>query len=179
MSLLSLICIIPCSNAYLSWRRLRKAAHLGLHLRAAEAYYPVEEREAAILVLDLLKEPNHWDDHLRRYAPYFTFSIVDHELISIRSIASTMFNVVYAGKPLATKDDPTVRKINDLMHRVVQAALPGRFLVEIIPWMRYLPDWMAKWKKEGKEWFQKDSTMFKTFLGDVRTQVVSRSLRLI
>lgn len=42
------------------WRRLRKAAHLGLHLRAAEAYYPIEEREAAILVQDLLRDPGSW-----------------------------------------------------------------------------------------------------------------------
>lgn len=58
------------------------------------------------------------------------------------------------------------------MHRVVQAALPGRFLVEIIPWMRYLPDWMASWKKKGKESFRQDSKMFKGFLGNVKAEVV-------
>ncbi|KAF5343053.1 hypothetical protein D9758_011137 [Tetrapyrgos nigripes] len=137
------------------WRRLRKAAHLGLHLRAAESYYPIEEREAAILVKDLLRDPASWDSHIRR------------------SIASTMFNVVYNGEPLATKEDPTVAKINALMHRVVQAALPGRFLVEIIPWMRYLPDWMASWKRKGKESFVEDSKMFKGFLQSVKNEVAT------
>lgn len=59
------------------------------------------------------------------------------------------------------------------MHRVVQAALPGRFLVEIMPWMRYLPDWMASWKRKGKESFIQDSNMFKGYLQNVKNEVVS------
>lgn len=147
--------LVGFANYGAVWRRLRKAAHLGLHLRAAEAYYPIEEREAAILVQDLLRDPGSWDGHIRR------------------SIASTMFNVVYNGESLATKDDPTVAKINALMHRVVQAALPGRFLVEILPWMRYLPDWMASWKRKGKESFRQDSNMFKGFLQNVKDEVAT------
>lgn len=90
-----------------------------------------------------------------------------------------MFNIVYDGQPLETPEHPTVTRINDLMHRVVQAALPGRFLVEIIPWMRYLPDSIAKWKRDGKARFLEDSDMFTGFLGNVKKQVVSRLERNI
>lgn len=58
------------------------------------------------------------------------------------------------------------------MERVVKAAAPGAFLVEIMPWMLHLPDSIAKWKREGKQRFKEDSEMFKSFLGDVRKQVV-------
>jgi cytochrome P450 len=65
------------------WRRLRKAAHLGLHLRAAEEYYPVEEREAAILVKDLLRDPASWDSHIRRSVTYTVLCVIFHSLIPL------------------------------------------------------------------------------------------------
>lgn len=49
------------------WRRMRRAAHEGLNMRVAKDYYAIQTKEAAILADGLLKEPNSWDDHLRRY----------------------------------------------------------------------------------------------------------------
>jgi hypothetical protein len=49
------------------WRKLRKASHEGLNVRASEAYQPLQEKEAAVLVDNMLKDPNSWDDHLKRY----------------------------------------------------------------------------------------------------------------
>ena len=49
-----------------SWRKFRKAGHEGLSVRASEKYQPLQEAEAAALVVAMLKEPDHWDDHLRR-----------------------------------------------------------------------------------------------------------------
>ena len=54
-----------------SWKKLRKAGHEGLNIRAAEKYQPLQEVEAATMVIDILKDPDHWDDHLRRYVYYF------------------------------------------------------------------------------------------------------------
>lgn len=51
---------------FYSWRKLRKAGHEGMNIRAAEKYQPLQEVEAAAMVAGILKEPNHWDDHLRR-----------------------------------------------------------------------------------------------------------------
>ena len=49
-----------------SWRKLRKAAREGLNVRAAENYKPLQEIEAAAMVVSIMKEPNHWDHHLKR-----------------------------------------------------------------------------------------------------------------
>jgi len=35
-------------------------------MRAAEKYEPLQEVEAAAMVIDMMKEPKHWDDHLKR-----------------------------------------------------------------------------------------------------------------
>ena len=49
------------------WRKMRRAGHEGLSIRASEIYQPLQEREAALLVRDLLHVPEAWDEHLRRY----------------------------------------------------------------------------------------------------------------
>ncbi|EIM88908.1 cytochrome P450 [Stereum hirsutum FP-91666 SS1] len=135
------------------WRKLRKAAHEGLNVRAAEAYQPLQEKDAAVLVADLLKEPLYWDDHLKR------------------SAASTVLTAVYGMEPIKSKDDPLVVRINDLMHRLVRATLPGAFLVEIFPVMKRLPEFLAPWKKEGLEWHRRDTVMFQEFMDKVRGQM--------
>lgn len=49
------------------WKRFRKAAHQGINIRAAEAYYGIMEREASLLVKELHKDPDSWDDHFQRF----------------------------------------------------------------------------------------------------------------
>lgn len=59
------------------------------------------------------------------------------------------------------------------MHRLVRAALPGAYLVEIFPSMRYLPTWMAKWKADGLKWHEQDTLMFEGLMDEVRQRWVS------
>jgi len=37
-----------------------------MNVRAAEKYQPLQEAEAAALVVAMTKDPDNWDDHLRR-----------------------------------------------------------------------------------------------------------------
>ena len=108
-----------------------------------------------LLLSHMIQEPDIWDEHLRR------------------SAASTVLAAVYGWPPLDKSADPLVERINDLMHRLVRACLPGAHMVEIFPWMLHFPDWMAKWKREAKGWFKKDTKMFEGFMDDVRTKMVT------
>ncbi|KAF5343047.1 hypothetical protein D9758_011152 [Tetrapyrgos nigripes] len=134
-------------------RRLRKAAHEGFNIRASEAYQPIQEKEATVLVHNLLQDPNSWDDQLKR------------------SAASMVLMAVYGMESIKSKDDPLIARINDCMHRLTRAALPGSFLVDFLPIMKYLPEALAPWKKEGNEWYRKDTAMFQGFLDDVQSRV--------
>jgi hypothetical protein len=100
------------------------------------------------------------------------FLALIHPNIPIRSAASTVLSAIYAWPPIDKSDDALVDRINDLMHRLVSAALPGAFLVEIFPVMKRLPSWMAKWKREGLEWHRKDTEMFQGFMDGVRKTMV-------
>ena len=63
------------------------------------------------------------------------------------------------------------------MHRVMQAVLPGAYLVEIFPVMIHLPTWMAPWKKWGLDWYRKDTEMFQGFYDGVAKTMVSSKIR--
>jgi hypothetical protein len=56
-------------------------------------------------------------------------------------------SIVYAHPPIKSEDEPFVVLINNFVERIVRAAYPGAHLVEFFTWMRYLPEWMAKWKE--------------------------------
>ena len=66
--------------------------------------------------------------------------------------------------------------MSDFMHRVERSARPGAFLVDIFPWMLHLPEWMAKWKRDGQEWHQKDTKMFFEFYHEAKNRMVSQFL---
>ncbi|KAF9463397.1 cytochrome P450 [Collybia nuda] len=148
------------------WRRMRRAVHEGLNVQAAEKYRPLQEIEASRLVNNLLRDPDNWDDHFggKIYSVIMSVRSNNHHH---RSAASTVLCSVYGWNPIEPRDDPVVQRINDILHRMARAALPGAYLVEFFPTMIYLPKWMAKWKREGLEWFAKDTKMFGDFLSDV------------
>ncbi|KAJ7451201.1 cytochrome P450 [Mycena galericulata] len=122
----------------------------------ARSYQPLQEIEAAVPVDNLIKDPESWDDHLKR------------------SAASSVKTAIYGSCPIDSKDDPLVVRINDLMHRLVRATLPGAFMVDIFPALKNVPTWVpfTGWKKEGLEWHRKDTDTFQVFMDDVRGGVV-------
>ncbi|KIM35765.1 hypothetical protein M413DRAFT_32229 [Hebeloma cylindrosporum] len=131
------------------WKKFRRAGHDGLNIRTSENYQAGQEIEAAMLVVALVTDPDHWDDHLKRTA------------------ASAVLAAVYGWAPVQSKDDPIVTRINEIMERLMLAALPGAYMVDIFPIMKRLPTWIAPWKKWGLEWQKKDTDMFQGFYDGV------------
>lgn len=67
-----------------------------------------------------------------------------------------------------------VKDVEDYVSRMLKAALPGNYLVEFFPWMMKLPLWFpgAGWKRQGYEWFKKDTEMFLNLVDDTRAALV-------
>ncbi|KAF9557275.1 cytochrome P450 [Agrocybe pediades] len=131
------------------WRKMRRAGHEGFNFRAAEKYKPVQAREAAFGALRILDTPDAWDTHLKR------------------ATAGSILSAVYGWKPISSKDEPLIKRIHAHTARIAAAVVPGAFLVDIIPILKYAPTWMAKWKREGLEWHQQETDMFEGFNKDV------------
>jgi hypothetical protein len=81
--------------------------------------------------------------------------------------------MVYDTPALLSEDDPKITRINDFAERLVSAAYPGAYLVEYFTWMRYLPSWMAKWKRDVLEQYRIDDAMFQGLFNEVSDRVVS------
>lgn len=133
---------------------MRRATHESFNTRKAGYYQPLQEKEAALLVYHMLCQPEDWDNHFKR------------------SAASMIFGIVYGWSSLDSSKDELARKVNDWMHRIVCAARPGAFLVDTFPWMLSLPDWMAKWKRDAKQWYRTDRVLFEGMLSDIAHKMV-------
>ena len=137
---------------------MRRAGHEGFNTRAVTTYQPLQEAEASVLLSHLL----HTSDNTTKWPSLLK-----------RSAASAILSAVYGWLPLGDDADPLVDRINDIMHRMIYACLPGAYLVEFFPAMLYLPEWAERWKREGREWFRRDTGLFEGFQSEVEGRLVS------
>jgi hypothetical protein len=103
---------------------MRRAAHEALTKRAVQNYYPIQTKEATILAWSLVSSPAN----------------VDLPKQFHRAGASTIMSIVYDYPTLESMNDPAVSYIEDFMLRISNAMKPGSYLVDIFPWMMYIPE---------------------------------------
>ncbi|ESK84098.1 cytochrome p450 [Moniliophthora roreri MCA 2997] len=137
------------------WRRMRRAGHEGLNKTVAASFQVPQYREAISLVDGMAKRPDLWNAEIRR------------------ATASMVWSVVYDKEPITDVMDPQVAAVNDFITRIVRAAFPGAHYVEYFTWMKHLPSWMAKWKRDAEEWYKRDSEMFESLFYEAKQRVKS------
>lgn len=135
------------------WRRMRRAAHEGLHKQAAKAFNNTQMMEAVLLANGILENPELWEKHMRRFS------------------ASMIMTAVYDTPAIHSLETESLERINDHVMRVAQSTLPGSHWVELLPWMKHVPSKFAKWKSTAEDWFRRDSEMFESLLDSVRTKL--------
>ena len=99
-------------------------------------------------------------------------------------------SILYDYPTLETENDKTLKEIHDYIDRISKASTPGAHLVEVFPWMIHIPDRsvlifisnfshvsrngisLAKWKREGKQYFKQHTRMFENLFDNVRHEVV-------
>jgi len=62
------------------------------------------------------------------------------------------------------QNDPLKSLAEKTMEIFGQAIQPGRFLVDVFPWIRFIPEWFpgTGWKKIAREWRQLSDRMYNT-----------------
>ncbi|KAJ6458244.1 cytochrome P450 [Mycena sanguinolenta] len=145
--------LLPLSHYGDTWRRMRRAAQAALSKNFTPRFHAIQEKEAILLTHSLLVNPTAWDSHLRRTA------------------TSLVLSLVYGTPPLLSEEDSKITRVNDFAERLVRAAYPGAYLVEYFTWMRYLPSWVAKWKRDVLEQYRIDDAMFRGLFKEVSDRV--------
>ncbi|KAF5384030.1 hypothetical protein D9757_006947 [Collybiopsis confluens] len=133
-----------------TWRRMRRAAHQGLHQNAVEKYKPIQAKEALILINDLLMDPDDWVKHVRRAG------------------GSTVLGVAYNIPTIKSIDHPQLNAIFDFTIHLVNTAYVDSFLVESFPWLRHFPAWMMTWKARALRWSRESIPMFRSMYEKVK-----------
>lgn len=133
------------------WRRMRKAGYEGVNIQAATAYYPVQTQCALNLVKDLATEPNKWETAMRKCT------------------ATAAIQFTYgANTPL----EKTMPQFADFIARIIRAAIPGVYFVDLFPWMRNLPNAIAPWKRQAEAWYKQDNKNFEDLYEAVKDGVL-------
>ncbi|OJD32330.1 cytochrome p450 [Diplodia corticola] len=114
-----------------AWSARRKLLHQALTPKALQLYKPVQEAEAARLCAQLLTAP------------------ADFEKLIERFTASVVFCVAY-GHRIDSLHADVIRQRFEFMQYSASLNVPGRYLVETFPALKYVPDWLAPWKADIK-----------------------------
>ncbi|OJA15671.1 hypothetical protein AZE42_11262 [Rhizopogon vesiculosus] len=113
-------------------RRMRRALHTHLQPKVAGEYEPLQMSEAKNMVLNILDDPSNFRNHTVTYA------------------ATTIMKIAYGKNTPTAATDPEVIEVHRLiaMSRTIMSS--GTYLVESIPWLKYLP-WYGRELKRGYE----------------------------
>ncbi|KAJ7720782.1 cytochrome P450 [Mycena metata] len=125
------------------YKKHRKAFQHSFNRREANSYQPVQTRENTLLLEKLLADPAKFDSHLR-------------------ITTGAIIMMIGLGYPI-TENDEFVRIAEASQLAMVSAARPGAYLVDLLPILKYVPEWFPgasfqKVAREGRELSQELQT---------------------
>jgi len=53
----------------------------------------------------------------------------------------TIISVTY-GLPIKPTNDPYIEIAEKAVHQLALAVVPGKYLVDTLPWLKYIPEWV-------------------------------------
>ncbi|KAF4616266.1 hypothetical protein D9613_008317 [Agrocybe pediades] len=118
-----------------SWRRRRRLMHYNFHPNASLRFRPKLVKAARNLLARFLVHP----EAVVSNAKYMAGEVV--------------MSIAY-GIDVLPKDDPYITAAEQGVHPLVAAGVPGAFLVDVLPILKYVPEWVpgAGFKKKAREW---------------------------
>ena len=131
------------------WRRQRRIVHEGFNKSAASRFHAAESEEAARLCTTLLHSPSNFRKHYHDY------------------VSSVVLSVTYGrahDEKLLTGVEAFIRKSQSLAR--VDA------LVEVLPWLEWVPGWVAGWKGRALEAYEDSTAFFMGLVDDVEDKMV-------
>lgn len=113
----------------------------------------VKEFVQKSLIPNLLLTPEDLRMHFRKYV--YSVRCFGTCLMSSSNhsgIGGAILSLVY-GLPIKRVNDPWIALAEQGMHWVTTTTVPGKYAVDVMPFLKYLPEWFpgAAFQKEAKE----------------------------
>ncbi|KAK6988057.1 cytochrome p450 [Favolaschia claudopus] len=119
------------------WRTSRRLFNQAFNVTASHQFWPQELIAARMLLHRLLERPDDFLDHIRQMA------------------AEIIMSATY-GIEVQPQNDPYVATAEQALHTLAVAAVPGRYLVDVFPVIKYVPSWFpgAGFRRSAEIWKQ-------------------------
>ncbi|KAF4556500.1 Cytochrome P450-like protein 46 [Elsinoe fawcettii] len=128
-----------------TWRKVRRLMHALCNREVSMGYVPTQEEETLRAVRDLIRRPERYEVWFERFS------------------AGLILRLAY-GIKVITGEEEQVRRIMKVNTTLERVASPGAYLVDSLPWLMRLPEWLAGWKKEGKRLHEEEVGLFRELL---------------
>ncbi|KAF8678854.1 cytochrome P450 [Rhizoctonia solani] len=117
------------------WKKQRRITHELLKPSANAHNFELFEKETYAMLKRLAVDPKEFGNEIRR------------------TVAGEILLTVY-GYTVEGIDDRLVRDNVTAIENFTFAAIPGNFMVNFLPWLKYVPEWLpgTQWKRNLKEW---------------------------
>ncbi|KAL5638401.1 hypothetical protein ACGC1H_005175 [Rhizoctonia solani] len=117
------------------WKKQRRIMHEVLKPSVNVRNFALFEREARATLKRLVASPENFEKEFRR------------------TVAAEILSSVY-GYTVDDTHDPLVRDNATIVKNFGVAGIPGNFMVNFIPLLKYVPEWFpgAQWKRNIVEW---------------------------
>ncbi|KAJ7251305.1 cytochrome P450 [Mycena rebaudengoi] len=119
-----------------TWREYRRLFNSAFHSIASRRFRPQQVNASHDLLRRLLENP--YDE------------VMNH----IKHMNGALIMSIAYGIDTLPCNDPYMKTAEAVIDAVAQAAIPGRYLVDMIPILKYVPAWFigAGFKRQAREW---------------------------
>ncbi|KAE8448174.1 hypothetical protein EG329_009778 [Mollisiaceae sp. DMI_Dod_QoI] len=114
------------------WSLRRKLLHRAMTPAALRTYKPRQEAESTRLAFQVLQNPGNWERAFDRFT------------------ASVVFSISY-GHRIDSVDAKIIRERLDFMQFMASLNVPGAYMAESFPILKYIPSSIAPWKRDIEE----------------------------
>jgi hypothetical protein len=100
----------------------------------------------------LLLKPNDFFQHVRTYVPIYYFSShfeLSTPFFRISLVGSNTLSMTYSIN-VRPYNDPYIKIVEDAVSSLAELLIPGAFFVDIIPILKYVPEWFPGAKFQRK-----------------------------
>lgn len=132
-----------------SWLLRRKLLHHALTPKALGTYKERQEAEASRLMWRLVDDPQKWEKEFDRFT------------------ASVVFSISY-GRRIDSLDSEVIRERLEFMHFMASLNVPGAYLAESFPILKYVPNFLAPWKRKIQKMAEKEARSNMKLVENVR-----------
>ncbi|KAE9388010.1 cytochrome P450 [Gymnopus androsaceus JB14] len=125
--------LMPYGN---EWKSHRKLFQQEFHPSNSSLYLPHEKKALCAFLKSLLDAPEEWGEHAQHL------------------LGAIILGVAY-GLHVQPKNNPDIKAASKMVDIGINALLPGEFVVDNFPILKYVPSWFpgASFKRKANSWY--------------------------